>query len=63
MGYPKRFCERYPELAAKNQVADESQDVMYLGGASERGGKRGGNGRGKPKQGCMDKLISMGGSG
>jgi hypothetical protein len=27
MGYPKRFCEAWPELAAKNQILDESQDV------------------------------------
>ena len=50
MGYPKRFCERYPELAARNKVCDESQDVMYLGGANERGNKRSSNnGRGRNK--------------
>lgn len=32
MLYPNRFCEKYPELAAKNQVCDDSEDVMYLGG-------------------------------
>ena len=64
MGYPKRFCERYPELAARNKVFDESSDVMYLGGANERGNKRGSNnGRGRNKQGCLDKIMSMGGSG
>lgn len=48
MGYPNRFCQKYPELAARNQVSDESQDVMYLGGANEKGNKRGSNnGRGK----------------
>ena len=50
MNYPNRFCEKFPELAAKNQVLDESMDVMYLGGQNERGNKRGGNnGRGKNK--------------
>jgi len=32
MGFPNRFCDKYPELAAKNQVCDDSEDVMYLGG-------------------------------
>jgi hypothetical protein len=61
MGYPKRFCEAWPELAAKNQILDESQDVQYMGGQAERN-KRG-NGRNKKNASCFDKLMSMSGSG
>jgi hypothetical protein len=24
MGFPNRFCEKYPQLAIKNQVCDDS---------------------------------------
>ena len=27
MGFPNRFCEKYPQLAIRNQVCDDSQDV------------------------------------
>jgi hypothetical protein len=62
MGFPNRFCEKYPQLAIRNQVCDDSQDVQYMGGQSEKN-KRGSNNGRKPKQGCFDKLMSLSGSG
>jgi hypothetical protein len=47
MGFPNRFCEKYPQLAIRNQVCDDSQDVQYMGGQSERNKKGSNNGRGK----------------
>jgi hypothetical protein len=40
MGYPSYWCEKFPHLAARNQVHEESQDVQYMGGSQERGAKR-----------------------
>jgi len=36
MGFPNRFCEKYPQLAIRNQVCDDSQDVQYMGGQADR---------------------------
>lgn len=48
MGFPNRFCQKYPQLAIRNQVSDESQDVQYMGGQSERNKKGSKDGRTKP---------------
>jgi len=65
MGFPNRFCDKYPQLAARNQVLDESQDVQYMGGQAENRNRKSGshNGKNKTKQGCFDKLMALGGSG
>jgi hypothetical protein len=62
MDFPNRFCEKYPQLAIKNQVCDESQDLQYMGGQAEKNKKGSGNGR-KQKQGCFEKFMSLSGSG
>ena len=59
MTFPKRFCDKYPHLPGANQVADESQDVMYMGGSSER--RKNQSQRGK-KQSCFEKLMSITGN-
>jgi hypothetical protein len=64
MGFPNRFCDKYPQLAIRSQqVCDESQDVQYLGGKPERNKNGSSNRSGKQKEGCFDKLMSMNGSG
>jgi hypothetical protein len=45
MGFPNRFCDKYPHLAIRNQVCDDS-DVQYMGGqADNRNKKSSNNGR------------------